>query len=125
MVLREGKQKPCEDVMEEADDDRLEREDLGTWDGQYHLSVFAAPLQAGETLDSAVSRLFGAHRRVKFYRAAMLEALGGAGFDLAASPPEPYHYDVRLGTKLTDEIVEAFEQCFGEARRNPAWQRRS
>ena len=111
--------------MEEADDDRLEREDLGTWDGQYHLSVFADVLQPHETVDTAVQRIFGTYRRVKYYREASVETLREAGFELAASAPDPFHYDVRLGTKLAADVVEAFEGCFGEARRNPAWVRRS
>ncbi len=39
LVMREGKRKSVEIVMKEADQDRREREDEGTWDGQYHLSV--------------------------------------------------------------------------------------
>jgi hypothetical protein len=50
-----------------------------------------------------------------------LECLEGADFELAASPPEPYHYDVIIGTQLTSDVVETFERCFDEVRRNPAW----
>jgi hypothetical protein len=121
-VVREGKRKSLDTVMEEAEDDRLEREDLGSWDGQYHLSVFADCLLPGETLENAVSRLFGQYRKVKWFRSAQVETLQAAGFDLSASEPDPYHYDVLLGENLTKEAVEAFEGCFEqEARRNPAW----
>ncbi|WP_156212722.1 hypothetical protein [Lentzea aerocolonigenes] len=121
--MREGKLKATERVLDEAEDERTEREDDGTWDGEFHLSVFASTLEPGEELDAAVARLFGPHRRVKFYRVATVEDLQAAGFQLAASPPEPYHYDVLLGTELTPAVVERFERCFGDARRNPAWTR--
>jgi hypothetical protein len=66
--MREGKLKPVSRVMEEADDDGLEREALGTWDGMYHLNVFGGVLLADEEPEHAVMRFFGAHRRVKFFR---------------------------------------------------------
>lgn len=123
IVVREGRAKAIMDVMEEADDDRLERQDDGSWNGIYHLSVFAGPAETGETLDDTITRLFGEHRKVKWYRIAQLEILDGQDFRLGASPPEPYHYEVILGENLTHSIVEAFEKCFGEERRNSRWQR--
>lgn len=121
VVFREGKRKPTTKVQEEADDEAIERGEQDMWDGFYRLSVFAAPLLPGESEDEAVGRLFGAHRKVKFYRTTSVPTLQDAGFELEASPPEPYHYDVLLGTKLAADIVEQFEGCFGEPRRNPAW----
>jgi hypothetical protein len=123
--VREGRVKTVEDVMEEAEDDKLEREEDGTWNGSYHLSVFAGPMQEGETLDEAVIRLFGAHRSVKWYRVATPEMLQRQGFEVGASNPEPYHYDVVLGETLNRQVIEAFEGCLGEERRNGLWQRRS
>lgn len=124
--MRDGRRKPSGDLIEDADNDRLEREDLGTWDGLYHLSVFADILKEGESSEEAVTRLFGINRRVKWFRTALVEALEAAGFELRASLPDPYHYDVVLGTVLNEEVVESFEQCFeAEARRNPAWTARS
>lgn len=119
--MREGKRRPVDKVLREAENEKRERVDLGTWDGFYHLSVFAGPLESGETLDEAIARLFGTERRVKFARVARLSALEDAGFGIRASRPDPYHYDVRLGTNLTPDVVDRFEACFGEARRNPAW----
>jgi hypothetical protein len=121
--VREGRVKDVSELLEEAEDDRLEREHDGTWNGSYHLSVFAAPLEAGETLDQAVSRLFGQHRTVKWYRIAQLEALTELGFQLIASQPEPYHYDVVLGENLDSSVINDFESCFGEERRNQLWRR--
>ncbi len=111
--------------MEEADDDRLERQDQGTWDDVFHLSVFAGPLGNGEEPEQAASRLFGEHRRVKFFRFAELKVLEDAGFELGASPPEPYHYNVALGTELTEDVIQDFENCLSSERRNPAWKRSS
>jgi hypothetical protein len=120
--MRDGKRKPVESLMKEADQDRREREDKGTWDGQYHLSVFAGPLAPDEQPEQAVVRLFGEHRRVKWFRAGPLEDFEKAGFRLSASPPGPYHYDVLIGPELTPDVVERFERCLeNEARRNPAW----
>lgn len=88
----------------------------------YHLSVFADALLPGELPDDAVARLFGTHRRVKFFRTAPVEKLFASGFELGASPPEPYHYDVVLGDVLSEEVIRTFDACFEEeARRNPAW----
>lgn len=125
IVVREGKVKDVTNVLEEAADDRVEREDDGSWNGFYHLSVFAAPLESEEELDEAVGRLFGQHRTVKWYRVAQLEALTQLDFELIASAPEPYHYDVVLGEVLSVPIVQAFESCFGEERRNGLWRQRS
>jgi hypothetical protein len=48
-----------------------------------------------------------------------LETLTAAGFSLAASPPEPYHYDVLLGMELTDSVLVAFDHCLeAEPRRS-------
>jgi hypothetical protein len=58
----------------------------------------------------------------KWLRTGPLECFEEVEFVLLASPPEPYHYDVAIGTELTVEVVERFEQCFeNQARRNPAW----
>ena len=119
--MREGNPKATARVIQEAEDDRDERMDEQDWDGHYHLSVFAAPLLDDETLDQAVARLFGTHRKVKNYRASTAERLASAGFPLLASPPEPFHYDADLGTDLSAPVVEKFEQCFDAPRRNPAW----
>ncbi|WP_216588043.1 hypothetical protein [Streptomyces brasiliscabiei] len=119
--MREGKRKAVERVIEEAEDEKLEREDAGDASESYQLSVFAAPLEAGETLDDLVARLFGKFRSVKFYRFAPAGTLLEAGFTLVASPPDPYHYDALLGPRLTPEVIERFDDCFSEARRNPAW----
>jgi hypothetical protein len=122
LVMREGKRKSVEIVMKEADQDKREREDEGTWDGQYHLSVFAGPLAADEQPEQAVQRLFDGHLRVKWFRTGPLECFDRGGLRLSASPPEPYHYDVVIGPELTPDVVERFEQCFdSEVRRNPAW----
>jgi hypothetical protein len=120
--MREGKRKSVDIVMQEAEQDRLERVGEGTWDGQYHLSVFAGTLASGEQLEDAVTRLFGEHRRVKWFRTGPLECFEAAGFAFSASPPEPYHYDVVMGSELTVEVIEGFEHCFDdEERRNKAW----
>jgi hypothetical protein len=120
--MRDGKRKAVEIVMKEAEQDRREREDNGTWDGQYHLSVFAGPLEQNEQPEQAVTRLFGGQRRVKWFRTGPLEHFEEAGFPLSASQPEPHHYDVVIGPDLTPDVVERFEQCLeNEARRNPAW----
>src|SRR6266516_28181 len=124
IVIREGNRRPAADVMEEAEDDKDERFEAGHWDGKYQLSVFAGLPQPGEDLDMLPSRLFSPYRTVKFFRSATVEVLAEAGFTLVASPPDPYHYDVILGTKLTPEVVQAFDDCFAEARRNPLWQRK-
>ena len=124
-MVREGRVKDVTEVMEEADDDKLEREADGSWNGTYHLSVFAGLLETGEDLDQVVTRLFGEHRQVKWYRVALLEILEVQDFKLGASPPEPFHYDVILGEELTYSVVETFEKCFGEERKNRLWQRRS
>lgn len=123
-MVREGKVKIIDEVMTEAEDDRLEREDDGSWNGSYHLSVFGGPVEEGETLDQAVGRFFGEHRTVKWYRVANWEVLQDSGFDVGASPPEPFHYDVVLGEILDPSAVEAFEGCFGGERRNELWRRR-
>jgi hypothetical protein len=120
--MREGKRKSVEIIMKEAEQDRREREDEGTWDGQYHLSVFAGPLAPEEHPEQAVPRFFGEHRTVKWFRTGPAERLEESGFVLSASPPEPYHYDVTIGLKLTPDVIERFERCFdNEARRNRAW----
>lgn len=123
LVVREGKPKAFDKVRKELDDDRAERIDEGTWDANYHLSVFAGPPEDGETVELTVNRLFGQHRTVKYFRTASLESLARAGFVMIASPPEPYHYDVVVGTEVDEAVVERFDQCFDEARRNPAWKR--
>ncbi|MZE80855.1 hypothetical protein [Streptomyces xinghaiensis] len=107
--------------MEEAEDEKREREDAGDMSESYQLSVFAGPLEEGEGPDDLVARLFGKFRRVKFYRSAPVGVLLEAGFTLVASPPDPYHYDALLGPRLTAEVIERFDDCFSEARRNPAW----
>jgi hypothetical protein len=119
--MREGKRKAADRVIEEAQDEKLEREDAGDTSASYQLSVFAGPLDEGESLDDLVVRLFGKVRRVKFYRFAPVGTLLEAGFTLVASPPDPYHYDALLGLGLTSEVIERFDDCFSEARRNPAW----
>lgn len=121
LVVREGKQKAFVKVKVEVEDDRTERIDEGAWDGQYHLSVFAALLLPGETVDEAVNRLTLGARRVKFYRISSPERLDLEGFSMIASPPEPYHYDVVLGAEADEPVIERFERCFDEARRNPEW----
>ncbi|WP_328494951.1 hypothetical protein OHS59_20995 [Streptomyces sp. NBC_00414] len=119
--MREGKRKAAERVIEEAEDEKLEREDSGDHSESYQLSTFAAPLEPGEDYDALVVRLFEGHRKVKFYRIAPVETLIEAGFTLVASPPHPYHYDAQLGPEASPEVIKRFDDCFGEPRRNPAW----
>lgn len=120
--MRDGKRKPVDDVMKEAEEERREREADGTWDGQYHLSVFAGPLEQNEEPEQAVTRLFAGRRRVKWFRTGPVERFQEAGFQLSASEPEPYHYDVLIGSDLTPKVIERFEGCLeNEARKNPAW----
>jgi len=118
-VFREGKHKPIAVLREDAESDRDHRKLDGTWDGQYHLSVFARPLEVGEEPEECVGELFEGYRQVKWFLCAQLQTLTAAGFTLAASPPEPYHYDVLLGTELTDSVLMAFDRCLeAEPRRN-------
>lgn len=122
IIMREGKRKSVEVVMKEAEQDRREREDNGTWDGQYHLSVFAGPLEQNEEPEQAVTRLFGGERKVKWFRTGPLENFEETGLPLSSSQPDPYHYDVVIGPELTPEVIETFEGCLdNEARKNPGW----
>jgi hypothetical protein len=125
IVVREGKVRDVTEVVEEAEADRQEREDDGSWDGIYRLSVFAGVPENGEQLDETVVRLFDGFRTVRWYRVTYIETLRQGGFEASASKPDPYHYDVLLGKILSVAIVQKFEACFGQEIRNKACKRRS
>lgn len=120
MIIREGKRKSPEKLMKEALMDRAERLENGTWDGTYQLSVFGGITEPQETEDGAANRFTYGEREARWFRIMDPQAIEDGGFHLITSAPEPYHYDVVLGTLLDVEVVERFEDCFGEARRNPA-----
>ncbi len=108
-------------LMSEAQQEARERQEEGRWDGHYRLSIFGDAVTTDESYDEAVVRIFDGKRKVKFSRCGALACLQAAQFKVGASPPEPYHYDVDLGTTLDRVTVEKFVQCFDAPRRNPAW----
>lgn len=108
-------------LIKRAEQDRREAERDGSWDGRYRLSVFGDAPRQGESVDQVIKRVLddqpvgGAY--VRATRAARLRE---AGFELVATPPDPYHYDAVLGTEVTPSVVERFAGAFEPKIRRPA-----
>lgn len=107
-------------MIRQAENDRLRREEFGTWDGQYHLSVFAGALAPGQAAVDLAPTLWHPHlTNVKYFMLTSPERLVADGFEAGASMPEPHHYDVMIGSDLDADVVERFDACFSDELRNP------
>lgn len=116
-----------EKLRDEVEGDRRQRAADGTWDGKYQLSTFAdvvRPPESDERLDVLASRVVMSARKLpKNYRATTVPILLAHGFEIGASPPDPYHYDVSLGATVTEAVLQRFVACFDPVVRSGLWNR--